>query len=343
MKRFKLLFWGLILVSNDTLTEFSRVIIWGHKLYSHTHSFIHYGFHKGFKYLGYEVHWLDHSDDLSNLDLRNSLFITEGQVDIGVPLRSDCSYVLHNCDPKKYHNIPDQQKLLLQVYINDCENRNCQKFAPCVLYNLNQRIIYMPWATDLLPHEIDAINLDNSVEGSVKTAVYVGAVGDNVYGNLYEVETFKKACDFYNIEFSCEGLFASRVLANSKRGAALRLKQEAVSNERGLELVKRSYLAPAIQGKWQCGVGYIPCRIFKNISYGKLGVTNNPTVYNLFNKKIVYNSDCYQLGIQAAERMKTITDGEIREQMNFVRDNHTYLNRINCILKMFDLMAKNDF
>ena len=56
--------------------------------------------------------------------------------------------------------------------------------------------------------------------------------------------------------------------------------------EENVKLIQESILAPAIQTDWQVENGYIPCRIFKNISYGKMGVTNNPTVNKLFNDKI---------------------------------------------------------
>ena len=74
-----------------------KVFIYGHKLYSHTHAWIHYGFYRTFKHLGYETYWVDDSDDLSRFDLSNSIFLTEGQVCRRMPLRRDCIYFLHNC------------------------------------------------------------------------------------------------------------------------------------------------------------------------------------------------------------------------------------------------------
>jgi Lrp/AsnC family transcriptional regulator for asnA, asnC and gidA len=32
-----------------------KVVIWGHKLHSHTHSYIHNGFYIAFKHLGYDI------------------------------------------------------------------------------------------------------------------------------------------------------------------------------------------------------------------------------------------------------------------------------------------------
>ena len=37
--------------------KYSKVIIWGHPLHSHTHSYIHEAYYRAFKYLGYDVYW----------------------------------------------------------------------------------------------------------------------------------------------------------------------------------------------------------------------------------------------------------------------------------------------
>src|SRR5690242_2068942 len=73
-----------------------QVVIWGHKLHSHTHSYIHEGFYRGFLHLGYKTVWLDDTDDLSGIDFTQTLFITEGQVEKNLPVRNDCFYILHN-------------------------------------------------------------------------------------------------------------------------------------------------------------------------------------------------------------------------------------------------------
>jgi len=77
--------------------KFKRVVIWGHKpITKHTHSYIHGAFCKSFKHLGYDTHWLDVSDNIEGIDFSNTLFLTEGQVDSGIPLIKDSYYVLHN-------------------------------------------------------------------------------------------------------------------------------------------------------------------------------------------------------------------------------------------------------
>ena len=74
--------------------------------------------------------------------------------------------------------------------------------------------------------------------------------------------------------------------------------------------------------------------MLKAISYGLLGITNSKHVYELLDKKVIYNTDEGQLFYDA---MKEIGNKElIKEQMQMVRDNHTYINRINDLLKVLN-------
>ena len=68
-----------------------KIIVWGHPLHSHTHSYINYAFYRTFKSICYETHWIDSIADIGALDLSDSIFIVEGQVDGNIPLRNDCS------------------------------------------------------------------------------------------------------------------------------------------------------------------------------------------------------------------------------------------------------------
>lgn len=88
-----------------TTLPIKKVVIWGHKLHSGTHYYIHWGFHRAFKALGYEIFWFDEKDNIKNIDFSHSLFLTEGQVDNNMPIRKDCFYILHNCKPEKYTSV----------------------------------------------------------------------------------------------------------------------------------------------------------------------------------------------------------------------------------------------
>lgn len=291
---------------------FSKVIIWGHSLHSHTHSYIHWGFYRAFSHLGYEVHWVKNQDELVGVDFHNALFITEGQVDRDIPMRQDCYYILHNCSHEKYRELFDKDRcILLQVYTDDCLRYSLEKIDECMYCDVNQKIIFLPWATDLLPYEIDDIKKSLVFNKKAPVVYWIGTIGDGHFGNRLEIEAFKKACYENGVDF--------KRLVNA-------------SMERNINAIKSSYFAPAIQGPYQCEKGYIPCRIFKNISYGQWGITNNKRVYDLFKGKIIYNPDTYQLFYDAQDYIRNAHSDELYNLIDFVKDNHTYINRIETLL-----------
>lgn len=100
-----------------------------------------------------------------------------------------------------------------------------------------------------------------------------------------------------------------------------------------MKLIQESIIAPALQSEWQIENGYIPCRIFKNISYGKMGITNNDTVNLLFNNKLIHSLDIAFL-VQQGLKFTNLSNykNTVIELMEFVKNKHTYINRINFIL-----------
>ena len=168
--------------------DFNKVIIWGFPLYSHTHSYIHGGWVKGFKHLGYETHWF-HDNEFPNekdFDYNNTLFITEGYAENNIPINSSSIYFVHICiKPEKYLN---KVKRLIEIRylvdnIKDCNYNYVLDKSKCIeiskstyyekLYDngglvkyhdtpiqMNYECIYTCWATDLLPEEIKEENIE---------------------------------------------------------------------------------------------------------------------------------------------------------------------------------------
>lgn len=282
-----------------------KVIIWGHYLHTHTHSYIHYAFHKAFKALGYNVFWLGYDADISGFDFSNSLFLTEGQVDSGIPIRSDCKYILHNCEMSKYESIKENC-LQIQVYTKDVLKYNFEKVGNFEYYK--DKLLYLYWATDLLPNEINF-----SPKERDSSIYWIGTIGAGQFGNINEINAFTKSCILDGKTF---------------------IHKSGVDFSQGQEYISKSYIAPAINGTWQVEKGYIPCRIFKNISYGQFGVTNNESVQELFHNLLVYDQDCSELYTKAKENLLTEDhDKRLSNLMNIVKADHTYINRIETILK----------
>ena len=104
--------------------------------------------------------------------------------------------------------------------------------------------------------------------------------------------------------------------------------------DQSVNLVKKSFMAPALQGQWQVDNGYVPCRIFKNISYGHLGITNSGVVNEVFQGRLVYDPSPTLLFKKALEKVQSANREEIKELMHDVALNHTYVNRAQQILKL---------
>lgn len=338
MNSMKKFLFGLILLSGvirgalpslSTSLPIKKVIIWGHKLHTHTHSYIHWGFYRAFQHLGFDTYWFDSNDKPNNFDFSGSLFISEWQVDRDIPIREDCFYLIHNMyesnDLSAYARRVEKYRFAIdngracnfRGYQVGKRDEGCDKLDNYTYYSLAHKTAYILWATDLLPYEIDQIKRDIVLPQSSRAVYWIGTIGGGTAGNINELEPFKRACNEHNITF---------------------VHKKDVSAEENMKLVQESYLAPAIQGAWQVEHGYIPCRIFKNISYGQLGVTNSREVYELFGKKIVYNSDTYQLFYDAKKKLETLTVHELYEQMDFVKENHTYINRIQSLLHLLEMM-----
>ncbi len=337
MRRLLLLFFTFIVFPTTLLAlSIDRVVIWGHKLHSHTHSYIHHGFYKAFKHLGFQVYWFDDNSFPKDFNFKNTLFIVASNVDLNVPLREDCYYIYHHCWCKEHQCAREKYGYLIDI--NRCISIKCfwkpylnksdsewKMTEPFVYKNLEQKECVFPWATDLLPYEIDEEKKTLLSNSTKKQVCYIGTISNSGYGaNLNELEPFfrsAKESDF-------------KIITNDPWSTPL-------SNEENIRIMKESLLSPAIQGKWQSEEGYIPCRIFKAISYGKLGITNSKYVSDLFENKIVYNSDTAQLFFDALKALETSTIDSQLDLMNFVRDKHTYVSRVQFILNFLEELNAN--
>jgi hypothetical protein len=297
------------------MNNIEQVVIWGHKLHSHTHSYIHNAFYIAFKHLGYKTLWLDNKDDISKIDFSNTFFITEGQVDEKIPIHQNSYYVLHNCNMEKYFILPKSNYFKLQVYTNDVINKhNAILIDKTMLTFYKDDTLYMPWATDLLPEEINQ-NIEKVKNEEFKIENIISLVGSITQPWL----NVKKFCEKNNIQFECYGGFSKNL-----------------SIEDNIMITQKSILAPAFQSEWQTQNGYIPCRIFKNISYGKMGITNNPVVFDLYNKDIIFDNNINSAllkGLQFENSPNLKKKQIIIKLMELTRDKHTYLNRIEQLFK----------
>jgi hypothetical protein len=296
------------------------VVIWGHKLHSHTHSYIHNAYYRAFRKMGFTVLWLDDGDDISVYDLNKCIFLTEGQVDSKIPLIKEAFYILHHCDVNKYK---DYKYINLCNYVNDCTlgisynfpGGKCQKINYYTYYDYDNKALYQPWATDRFPEEIP--DVPREIEKSCKSIYYVGTVWEE---NVKELRKLKKSA--ISRGFSFKNL-------------------EEISEDGAIDAVISSYVSPDIRGTHHRNVGYIPCRIFKNISYGIIPATNSIYVSNFFGHKLPFCENASKI-LSVNEEYLTNVDN-LQNSKNLIQEikqNHTYLNRVTSILDFIKIIYK---
>lgn len=320
--------------------------------YTFTHSYIHGGWYKGFKSLGYDTHWFHDGNhpSIETFDYNNALFITEGYADVKIPIISSSIYFVHICiNPEKYLG---KVKRLIEIrYLVD-SIRDCNyeytlykskfiKISDATYYEkltdngglrnhyenpkkMDYECIYTCWATDLLPEEIKEENIDKKRDRCI---YWCGSYDRN---NNPELRKFIETAEKEGIVFRFNNPW-----------------NNPLSYETVMDLTMKSLMSPDIRcsgdpnkvrigetGTCHKQIGYIPCRILKAISYGLLGITNSRHVWELLDKKVIYNDDEGQLFLDA---MKEIDNKElIREQMKIVKEKHTYINRINDLLDVLN-------
>jgi SAM-dependent methyltransferase len=242
----------------NPLRRYGRIVLWGFtdSYDSIRHIYRHY--RRAAERLGKETAWLpDAPSSLADLRTGDLVFgvDVEGHALRAVP---DVDYVLHNFDGLHpvFDGLRENNLLRLQVFTRAAEQYGVA-WDPVRRYDRAARTLFQPWGTDLFVDEF--LEPAYAADGA---AVFVGAVWDD--GGLGNVATIEEL----------EVLLAAR-------GIALE-RLTHITDEENVAAVRRSRIAPAFAGAWQVENDYLPCRVFKNVSYGKVAMTNVPRFERLF-------------------------------------------------------------
>lgn len=285
-----------------------KVVVWGLPLHSHTHSYIHQAFFRASHFMGFETYWVNDVDEANEIITPGTIVIACNVGYEKLRFKEGAKYVLHNSDDRD--DLKQGEFINLKVYTHEVLQKPVEDLGDLSFWQQNDKTLFQPWATDLMPSEIS--NIDPIVQTSSNNHVtWVGSVLWGEHGNIDELQRYGEICKQQEIAFDVV---------------------RCVSLEETIHLIRNSRHAPAIQGKWQIEKGYIPCRVFKNISYGCWTVTNSSTVSRLL--EIEHNSTIDETFECAEKFVKDGNPNRIKEKMNLVSERHTYVNRLNNILKV---------
>lgn len=319
--------------------KYSKVIIWGHPLYSHTHSYVHSSYYKAFKYLEHDVYWFHDNNYSKDFDYENCLFIGEGFSDKNIPLNETSCYMIMYCpSPKKYEGVgryidvrmaAKNFKDHIQEYSLD--KNTATKIGPAcyfvprtsekitvknnyINYEMNDfDKVYISWATNMLPHEINYDDMYIPREPNIYFCGTLSSSGEG--GNLSNWTPF-----IQEVEKSGYGFISNDPWKNP------------LSDDEVVRRMRESLLGVDIRSNLHIKQGILTCRVFKNISYGHLGATNSEEIYNELEGNCVYNLDTSQLFYDAMSQREN--SSLIVSGMKLVKENHTYINRITSLFSI---------
>lgn len=274
-----------------------------------SHAYIHAGYRKAFASCGYNVQWLDDTAaNAENVPVGAVVFCMNTRA-VHLPRRPDLFYIGHNLEPHQTADIEQSQRMGIQYWVPTSPGEEIEPYAR---WEQSARMLHMPWATDLLPSEIkDTVYAPDS-----QVVYWVGSVWSDKDGNGREMGNM--------VEFDQmrEAFGRHRVRVDVVR---------AWDSEHA-RYIQSSRVAPVMQGAWQVNYGYIPCRAFKNASYGQLVVTNNPIIRDLFNGQCVYESDIGEMVESAMKCCCRPRELMTRHAISVVRDGHTYVHRVKTLM-----------
>lgn len=308
---------------------FDRVVVWGHKpryvqrygiwlVRRHTHSYIHEGYFRAFSYLGFSTSWLEDEPASAQVDLRRALVLTEDQADLHLPAVADCSYVLHHSTKAKYAQSDARVLNLANFTTVEVEkltkangiDSNWKKLDDVTFYDSRSRTLYQPWATNLLPTEINT-HQTFTPSRSQKFVHYVGTTRhDNIPHSMRIIRQHVK-----------------------REGLCLKV-HSGVDDVTAEALMYSSRTSFDVRGTHHRNVGYIPCRIWKGLSYGIPMTSNSPKLHSIFGDRVNFAFSDMEMLDSSITHTDSSSYDQINDNKSWIKNHHTFVNRALRILEI---------
>jgi hypothetical protein len=298
----------------------NRIVIWGLRKKWHTHRFIHKAFYENAKKLGYKTIWIEDERKNAKYIEPGDLIISSGMFgkmvpekfkfeDYNLPIRDDIYYCLHNIKDVFKDKLNPQNYINLQFYNNSVPGiDNIEKWGPATYFDKKSKTLYQPWGTDLLAEEFK-----KPIFNKNKFVFWIGSVWNdkNNHGNIETINEFKKVLTNNGLKF---------------------IKLRFIPNFLNKFFIRKSRIAPAIAGRQQVKVDYLPCRMFKNISYGQLGVTNVKKFKDILGNSFIDGKTIQEITENALSLTKEEYINKIKAQQDIIK-KYTYKESLENIFR----------
>lgn len=292
--------------------KFKKTIVWGlHSPILNSFRHIYGGYYSTLEKLQVPAIWVDDEIENNKLVNKGDLVIVANLSATNLRPKKGVYYCTHNFDDQMSEGMEESKHLRLQVYTNPAKEVG-HKVEDGRYFSKKDRTLFQPWGTNVFPTDF----MKPVFNRGSHLVYWIGSIWDNELhqGNLEEIKELKTAL-----------LKKLIFLRNPK----------FVSDEIGINLIRKSRIAPAVGGKWQVDNNYMPCRMFKNISYGQLGMSNVPILNEMYHGAGVFDSDIKALvkkGLSLNEKEWTSI---LKSQQEITKHSFTYVNSLLNIAKAF--------
>lgn len=301
--------------------NFNKVVIWGFRTKWHTHRFIFQAYYENLKKCGIPVVWVDDEVKSRSIIEPNDLILSASGMhgkmvpekksldDYALPIRNDVFYCLHAENDYFAEKIDFNRSIKLKFYSN--EAKQYPEIYTAVHFDDKTRTLYQPWGTNLLPDEFK-----KPIFCRNKFVFWIGSIwkGKQGEGNISEIAKLRNILKSYKLKL---------------------IPVRFVPNFINVFLVRHSRLAPAIGGLIQVKTNYLPCRMFKNISYGQLAFSNIDKFNDIFKDCNIYNNDMEQIINEVLSLKKEAYLDLIKKQQAICK-KYTVANHLNNIFKFLN-------
>lgn len=330
-----------------------RVLLHGYRTPSHTHHWVMWAIERAWAHVlrdrpEVELRWADNRNPPPESWLEGAVVwgnLNVDRVDYTLPLVPGALYVMHDHHPGRTpaadyaEHVASGRALLYEVFRghDDPEARMVDE-VPVHTWSPGRGVARITWGTDLLPAEI-ADNRARVLAGPPRRppgdVVFVGSAWRN---NADDLVALAEAAVERGLRFAHHGRIMQGV--RWPEHPMVVSSDGSVSHEDNVRLVREALIAPAFQGRAQLANSddrgnYVPCRIYKNISYGAPPVTNNPTVEGLLGEGVALGRtpgemlDAALAALEADPQQRTL-----EALMAEVARRHTYLSRIELLMRL---------
>jgi hypothetical protein len=304
-------------------SKIKRIVIWGLRTKYHTHRHIHQAFYKNAQKLGYETIWVEDEKKNQKYLQPGDLIISADPIgkmvpekftfeEYNLPVRDDVFYCLHHFKEIFLEKLPKKNYVNLIAYTNIVnEILEIEKWGPATYFDNKTKTLYQPWGTDLLVEEFK-----KPTQNKNKFVFWIGSVWNDSLnrGNIHEIQKLKEVLKKNNLLF---------------------INFRFIPDILNILFTRLSRIAPAISGKFQVEIQYLPCRVFKNISYGQLGITNVKKFKDILGESFIEGDTIEQLVDNSLKLSKEEYLKKVSMQQEKIVD-FTYKNSINNIIKAIE-------